>query len=135
MEFVLFLVVFTAVCIAFLQEIKGFFKKVFSVRWVQVLTPMLVVSFLWVWFDEEVLWALAFLKLILTFSTEHVTRLLPHKLTWITARVFNLYLPASVPAWLYYWKISRRPSSSKQEFRVAKLYAFLWLFFTLLVLS
>jgi len=135
MGFILFLVVFAAVCIAFLHEIKGFLKKIASVRWVQVFTPMLIVSFVWVWFDEEILMLLQHLQSgLISFSMLCVS-FMPHKLTCFTARFLSLYIPASIPAWLFYWKINRGPSSSKQELRVLKLYVFSWLFFAVLVLA
>ena len=96
---------------------------------------MIFVSFLWVWFDEEMLWVLEFVRGGLIAFAMQCVSFMPHKLTCFTARFLSLYIPACIPAWLFYWKISRGPSSNKQELRIAKLYVFSWLFFALLVLA
>jgi hypothetical protein len=135
MGLVLFLVVFSAIFVAFTNEITAWLKSVLSVTWVRVLLPMVIVSFLWVWFDEEVLWVLAYFKASLAFFTAKFTAVLPHKLLWFTARVLSLYLPASMTAWLFYWKLKRDGSVKQQAARLVKLYLFSWLFFLVLVLA
>jgi hypothetical protein len=135
MGLVLFLVVFSAIFVAFTNEITAWLKSVLSVTWVRVLLPMVIVSFLWVWFDEEVLWVLVYFKASLAFFTAKFTGVLPHKIIWFTARVLSLYLPASMTAWLFYWKIKRDRSVKQQAARLAKLYLFSWLFFMILILA
>lgn len=135
MGLVLFLVIFSSVFVAFSDEITTWLKKVLSVTWVRVLLPLVIVSFFWVWFDEEVLWVLQYFQSSIAFFTTKFAGVLPHKIIWFTARVLILYIPASIPAWLFYWKISRGGSSDKQELRILKLYAFCWLFFVVLVLA
>ena len=135
MGLILFLVVFSAIFVAFIDEITAWLKNVLSVTWVRVLMPLVIVSFLWVWFDEEMLWILAYFKASLAFFTVKFTGVLPHKIIWFTARVLSLYLPASITAWLFYWKLSRDGTLDKQAPRLAKLYAFSWLFFLMLVLA
>lgn len=135
MGLVLFLVVFSAIFLAFTDDIVGFLKKILSVTWMRVLVPMVIVSFLWIWFDEEVLILLQYLQLSLAFFVVKFTSFLPHKIIWFTARVLSLFLPASIPVGLLYWKLSRDGSVTKQAPRFAKLYAFSWLFFAVLVLA
>jgi len=96
----------------------------------------MIASFVWVWFDEEILMLLQYLQSSLVFFEAKSVSILPYQLTWFTVRVLGLYLPASIPAWMFYWKISRgSPPSRQQVFRMTKLYAFCWLFFVLLVLA
>jgi|GEM_PF-1931214 len=136
MGLVLFLVVFSAIFVAFTNEIATWLKKVLSVTWVRVCVPMVLISCLWVWFDEEVLWVLEYLQQNLHFFTAKFAVLLPHQLMWSVARVLILYLSASIPAWLFYWKLSRDDSSfGKYMPRLAKLYAFSWVFFSVLILA
>ncbi|MDF1684082.1 MAG: hypothetical protein P1U36_05450 [Legionellaceae bacterium] len=135
MGLVLFLVVFSAIFVAFTDEITALIKRILSVTWVRVLLPMLLVSFLWVWFDEEILWVLAYVKASLAFFTAKFSGVLPHKITLFTGRVLSLYLPASIPACLFYWKLKRDGSVDKQASRLTKLYVFSWLFFLMLVLA
>ena len=135
MGWVLFLVVFSAIFLAFTDDIVDFLKRVLSVTWVRVLLPMVIISFLWVWFDEEVLMLLQYIQLGLAFFTAKFTSLLPHKIIWFTARLLTLYIPASIPAWLFYWKLRRDGSQDKKKLRLMKLYTFSWLFFVLLVLA
>lgn len=131
----LFLVVSSAIFIAFTNEIMALFKQAFSVTWVRVLIPMIIVSFLWVWFDEEVLLLLQYIQLNLAFFVEKLMHALPQKIIGFTVRVLILYFSASIPAWLFYWKISRDHSSNKNRAHFAMLYAFSWLFFAVLVLE
>ena len=135
MGLVIFLVVFSAVFVAFTDEITAWLKNILSVTWIRVLLPMLIISFLWAWFDEEVLWVLAYVQASPAFFTAKLTSLLPHKIILFTARILSLYLPASVPAGLLYWKLSRDGSLDKQAPRLTMLYAFSWLFFAVLVLA
>jgi len=135
MGLVLFLVVFSAIFVAFTNEITAWLKSVLSVTWVRVLLPMVITSFLWVWYDEEILWVLTYFKASLAFLTMKFTRVLPHEIIGFTARVLSLYLPASMTTWLFYWKLKRDGSVDKQAPRLAKLYLFSWLFFLVLVLA
>lgn len=134
MGLVLFLVVFSAIFVAFTNEITALLTSIFSVIWIRVLLPLVIVSFLWVWFDEEALWVLAYFKASLALFTAKFTAVMPHKIIWFTARVLSLYLPASLMAWLFYWKLKHDGSVDKHAPCLAKLYFFSWLFFLMLVL-
>lgn len=135
MGLVLFLVVFSTIFVAFTDEITTGLKRLFSVTWVRLLVPMVIVSFLWVWFDEEVLWVLAYFQANLVWFTVKFTSFLPHKIILFTGRVLSMYLPASIPAWLLYWKMTHVSSCKAKINRVAKLYVLSWLFFMILVLA
>ncbi|NCT57074.1 MAG: hypothetical protein GW760_05105 [Legionella sp.] len=135
MGLVLFLVVFSAVFVAFTDEITKGLKRLFSVTWVRVLVPMVLASFLWVWFDEEVLSILAYFQANLAWFTVKFTSMLPHKITLFTGRVLSVYLPASLPAWLLYWKMTHVRSCEAKINRVSKLYVLSWLFFFILVVA
>ena len=133
MALILFLIIFSTAFVLFSDEINVLFKKIFAARWLRIIAPIGIVSFLWVFFDEEVLWSLQYLQLALSFIAKQSARVLPHKLAWVT-QALTLYLMASIPAWVLHWGLSRRPFFSKKTHRITYFYVFSWLFFSMLIL-
>jgi hypothetical protein len=126
-----FLVVFAAIFVLFADEMTAFFKKKFAIPWVRLFVPLFLISFFWVWHDEFLPLALAWLQAKANLFVGSFAVFLPHSIQWV-ARALGLYVLGSVPAWILYWHVSRQMTTKKNTHRVARLYVFAWMFFVLL---
>jgi hypothetical protein len=125
------LVVCAAIFVLFADEMTAFFKKIFGIPWVRLFVPLLVITFFWVWHDDFLPLALAWLQAKTNIFVMSFASFLPQSMQWV-ARALGLYVLASIPAWIIYWHINRKIATRKSTYRITRLYAFAWMFFMLL---
>lgn len=128
----LFLVIFSAIFVLFAEEIIGFIKQVSQKHWVRTFVPLLVFSWIWVWFDELTPSLLAWLQSQVIAFAAHPASVLPVSIRWV-AFAFNLFLFASLPAWITHWLANKHGMKEKAHF-VSVIYFFSWLCFAILTL-
>ncbi len=130
----LFLVVVSAIVILFADEASAFFKKWYGIYWVRVTVPLLFISWAWIWNDEVVPFLLEGLQEKLTFLVSAPAQFMPEKLRWISNAV-GLFVLASLPAWVMYWRFSREIVTKAQVELLLNVYAFTWVFLAVLLLA
>ena len=130
----LFFVVFTAIFLLFADEMSAFFKKWYGVYWIRVTVPLLVVSWVWVWNDEFIPLILEWLQIQFTALIAEPASWLPQGLQWVI-NILGLFLLASVPPWILYWKFSRDTMTDSRKQLIAGVYAASWVFFSVLLLA
>ncbi|MCH9755774.1 MAG: hypothetical protein K0U37_01105 [Gammaproteobacteria bacterium] len=134
MGLLLFFVVFSAIFLLFADEMSAFFKKWYAVYWIRVTVPLVVISWMWIWNDELIPLILEWLQGNVIFLITRLENLLPQAIHRV-ADIVGLFILASVPAWLLFWKFSREVVTKSQKEILVNVYAFSWVFFTVLLLA
>ncbi len=134
MSTLLVLVVISSIAVLFADETSAFVKKWYEVYWVRVTVPLLVISWIWAWNDELLPVFLEWLQGKCIFLIAGFASWLPTSLQWV-GDAFGLFLLASLPAWILYWRFRRDVVTASQANIVASVYAYAWVFFAVLLLS
>lgn len=134
MGILLFIVVFSAVFVLFADEASAFFKKWYSVYWVRVTVPLLMISWAWIWNDDVIPLALEWLQMQLVFLVSAPASFVPQNMQWVV-NALGLFMLASLPAWILYWKFSRDVVTALHRKILANTYVFSWVFFAVVLLA
>ncbi|MDX2347021.1 MAG: hypothetical protein QNK11_09150 [Legionella sp.] len=130
----LLLVVFSAVFILFSEEMSVMFKRWYGVYWVRVIVPLLVISWIWIWNDEFIPLSLSWLQLKIALIILTCSNVFPESIQWVVNGL-GLFVLASLPAWGLYWKLSRAIVTKPQADLIKRIYFFVWIFLTVVLLA
>lgn len=128
------LVIFAVIFIVFVEDIVDKGKALLKIGWFCTFGPLFFISCLWAFYDAELPGVLTALQTRLNFFISQPASLLPQYLQWV-ARGFGLFVLASIPVWVVYWRMSRNKKAQISMKILTRVYAFSWLCFSLVILA
>ena len=135
MGLLLFLVIFSATFLLFSEEVLGLLKKCSAVYWMRVTVPLVVISWIWIWYDELIPLGLLWLQDHIKMGVAEFSPIFPHSIQWL-ADALALFTLASLPVLGVYLTLRCRGIMMQSHTEMMMcVYAFSWVFFTALLLT